>query len=598
VVRSPRRSNYFALAFFLLLALVISLTWLQPVLRDLPAQGSTIAVAIFVLLIPYVLLRLAGEFSSVHSKVQRVSEVGLAVAITLAIYPGTDYLPALIFLLVYFVSVATYASRRFAVAATAANGISRMRFQALSLASVLLGIALFSVTITTVTTGFINDAVAVIRQMLLMGSALLYFAGFSPPVMLRRAWLEPELRRFLHLTRNIPRHPDTKEILTELERISAETVGAPHATIGLYNEETGLIDFKFASLEPGQTIGGRAFAENRPILSLDAVSDDPENREIYEYGDARAVMAAPINTEDGTIGVIALHAPNPPIFVEDDLSLLMLLADQIGVLLENRSHIRSQAELAAREESTRLKDEFLSLAAHDLKTPLTTILATGQYLERRISSRDDASTELRSISRLNREAVRLRKLVEGLLDASRIEQGQLIANTEPTDLSALVSDIASRAGSYGTHHIETEVPDGIYAECDALRIQQVTENLLENARKYSPAGSIIHLRLSSDGDQVHLAVSDQGIGIDDEDQERVFDRYFRTEDAEYRTAQGIGLGLFICKEIIDQHGGTISVDSEPGKGSTFRFSIPVSSVKSDHDDARVPLASEPQVQEH
>lgn len=590
-IRSPRRSNYFALAFFALLAVVIGLNWSQPLLQELPARLTTASIAGLILLIPYVLLRLAGEFSTVDLKVQRFSEAGLLLSLVLIIYPGTEHILALLFLLVYFFTVAAYAARRFSVAAVTANGISRMRFRALSLASILLGVALISVIATTITGGFISDVIAVTRQFVLMASALLYFAGFSPPVMLRRAWQEPELRRFLHQTRFIPREPDTDRVVAELERISAVTIGAPYAAIGLLNQQTGLIDFRDNSLEPGETIGGQAFVENRPILSLDTLRDDPDNRELYEYGDAYAVIAAPINTDEATVGVLALYAPNAPIFAEDDLSLLTLLADQIGILLENRTYVAAQTELQAREASTRLKDEFLSLAAHDLKTPLTTILASGQFLERRISKENPDAPELRSIARLNREAERLRKLVEGLLDASRIEQGQLVSNLERTDVSKLVSDVIDRARSYETHIITSSIEPGVQADCDAIRIEQVVENLIENARKYSPADSTIGVGLSCQHNAIEFSVADQGIGIDYGEQARVFDRYFRTENAEYRTAQGIGLGLFICKAIIEQHEGTISVVSIPGQGSTFRFWIPSHSGPHEIADESFPLAS-------
>jgi signal transduction histidine kinase len=585
VSRSPRRSNYFALAFFALLAIVIGFTWSQPLLQGLPSQLSSVVTATLVLLIPYVLLRLAKEFSGVNPAIQRLSEAGLIGAIALAIYPGSENQFALLYLLAYFLSVAAYASRQFARAANTSNGISRMRFRALAYASILLGVGLFSVIITTFVGGLISDAVMVLRQFLLMASALLYFAGFSPPVMLRRAWQEPELRRFLNETRSIPQEPDTDRVITELERISAETVGAPYAAIGLFNEKTGMIDFRDNSLHPGETIGGRSFAENRAILSLDTISDDPESRDLYEYGGAYAVIAAPINTDDATIGVLALYSPNAPIFAEDDLSLLTLLADQIGILLENRSYIAAQAELHAREASTKMKDEFLSLAAHDLKTPLTTILASAQILERRISRSNPDAPELRSIVRLNREAERLRKLVEGLLDASRIEQGRLVTMRETTDVSSLIEGVIDRLVDDGAHRIITDIQPGLLADCDAIRIEQVVENLIENARKYSPPDSSIDVDLHARHNMIEFCVRDQGIGIDAEDQARVFDRYFRTETAEYRTVQGIGLGLYICKAIVEQHDGTISVESTPGLGSTFRFEIP------QHSDAATSAAT-------
>lgn len=597
-LRSPRRSNLFALTFFVLLAMIIAFTWVQAILNFAPDPVEMMFPAILILFLPYILLRLAGEYSSVSTIARRLSEFGLAAAIIASIFPGVDSPLALFLLLAYFVTVASYAARRFALAAQHANGITRMRLRSLSTASILMGVALFSVMISSLIGGIVSELVSVARQLLLMGSALLYFAGFSPPVLLRRAWQEPELRRFLHETRQVPSGMEFDEALRQIERVTAETLGAPYATIGLWNQETGLIDYPLISLEPGETIGGRAFVENRPILSLDTVRDDPDNRELYELGEAYAVMAAPIQTDEGTIGVIALYAPNPPLFAEDDLGLLALLADQIGILLENVRHVQAQAELAALQASTRLKDEFLSVAAHDLKTPLTTILATGQYLERRLADLDPDSSEVRSIARLNREAVRLRKLVAGLLDASRIERGYLILDVDRVDLSAMLNEVVDRVSGHQTHHIEASIAPGVFAQCDGLRIQQVAENILENAQKYSPTGSTIAVRLRQAGESVVLEVSDQGIGIAPDDHTRIFDRYYRSNSTDSHTVQGIGLGLYICNAIVEQHNGSTTVESSPGEGSTFRVSIPAEHGGSGDSSASPELANGDVLQQH
>jgi signal transduction histidine kinase len=572
-ISSPRRSNYLILTFFALLAGIIAFTWVLRFVQIFPGGYGEYLPVFMVLALPYVLLRLAKEYSSVNQLVQRLSEAALAISLILAVFPGTDYFPILSALLIYFVSVSAYAAYRFHAGSIDANGITRMRLRALSNASVLLGIALFSVVFSTLLEGFASASVEVLRQLMLMGSATLYFVGFSPPVLFRRAWQEPELRRFLHRTLQLPRWAPLDEATAHIEAATAETIGAPFASLGIWNEETGLLDFDQVSVKPGETIGGRAFIEQRAILSLDTLTDDPESSDLYLQRDAFAVIAAPITSEDGAIGVIAVYSPNPPIFAEDDLELLDLLADQIGVLLENRKHLHAQAELAAREESTRLKDEFLSVAAHDLKTPLTTILATSQYLERRLMKEKGEGPDLRSVRRLNREAIRLRSLVQGLLDASRIEQGQLITNVEPTQVDKLVDEVLERVKAYNTHILDADIESNVFADCDPVRVQQVIENLIENAQKYSASGSTVRVRLWQDDDQVFVEVTDQGIGIAPDDQPKIFERYYRSSETERSSAQGIGLGLYICKAIIEQHGGDIEVESVPGQGSTFRFAL-------------------------
>ncbi|MEX2425371.1 MAG: ATP-binding protein [Thermomicrobiaceae bacterium] len=579
-IQRPTRSNLHVLAFFLLLALIIAYTWVQRLLDVIPVPVSERITPILILTLPYLLLTLAQQFSSVEQRHMRAAGAAMLGSILVAEVLGTDNLLILLGIVGYFSATTGFAAYRFYEGSKSANGITRKRLRAIAMGTVALSAALALVVGVTVTDGLIGTMIELVRQVLLLFSAVLYLIGFATPSVLRQAWQEPELRQFLRQTLTLPRWASEHDALRHIEASCAETVGAPYAAIGLWNPETELIEFRYNKFKPGETIGGRAFSENRPIMSLDTVTDDPASREVYERGQAFAVMAAPIITSDETIGVISLYSPNPPIFAEDDLALLQLLSDQVAVLLQNRRHIDAQAELAAREESTRLKDEFLSVAAHDLKTPLTTILATGQYLERRLSAQGDESPELRSVIRLNREATRLRAFVQGLLDASRIEQGKLLSSLEKVDISHLVSDVVERAAVTGSHRIDVNISDELVSEVDQVRVQQVIENLLENAQKYSPPGSLISVRCWNDNDRVRVSITDSGPGIDAGDLERIFDRYFRSAQASNGDAPGIGLGLYICKAIVEQHGGAIWVESKLDVGSTFHVSLQRSEVPS------------------
>ncbi len=573
-VQRPTRSNVTVLVFFGLLVIVLGYSLVQSIFAFAPSPVSELLPAILVLTLPYVLLRLAWQYSSVSPRVMRLAEIGLLGSWALTVYPGPGNPFALTALVSYFAAASIYAARQFQAGSVHANGITRKRLRSLSIASAFLGIALFSNVFNLVLSGLVSDLVEITRQGMLVLAGFLYLVGFTPPALVRRSWQEPELRRFLRHTLELPRWSSNSDVSRHIERVIAETVGAPFAVIGMWNPETGTIDFPDHRFRPGETIAGKAFLQNRPVLSLDTLADDPEHRDLYIENDAYAVMAAPIVAEGSPTGVIALYSPNPPVFADDDLSLLGILADQIGVILANRRFVLAHAELAAREETARLKDEFLSVAAHDLKTPLTTILATGQHLERRLTSLPDDAPERRSISRLNRETRRLWSLVEGLLDASRIERGELLTNVETTDLNVLINDAVERSASYGTHPIQADVDETLVGTVDPIRIQQVIENLLENARKYSPRGSNVSLRARDLGEVIEISVKDQGTGIRGEDQERVFDRYFRSSDSNNGAEPGIGLGLYICKEIVDQHGGEIRVESSEGEGSTFYVRLP------------------------
>jgi signal transduction histidine kinase len=576
----PTRSNLHVLLFFSLLALIIAYAWVQRVLEVVPVSAAELISPLLVLTLPYVLLRLTYHFSTVEIRYLRLTEIGLAASFLLITFVGTEHTLILLALVSYFALVTGYSAHRFYVGSKSANGITRKRLVAISLATISLSVALFSVVGNAIFDGVPGLAIELFRQILQLISAVLYLVGFATPAVLRQAWQEPELRQFLRQTLELPRWSSERDALRRIEEVCAETIGAPYAAIGLWNPETGKIEFPEHQIDPGETIAGQAFQQGRPILSLNTLADDPVHRDIYEQYQALAVMAAPIATSEGPIGVLALYSPNPPIFADDDLSLLQLLSDQVAVLLQNRRHIEAQAELAAREESTRLKDEFLSVAAHDLKTPLTTILATGQYLERRLSSGDEESPELRSVIRLNRESRRLRAFVQGLLDASRIEQGKLLADIETIDISGLINEVVERATSSGTHRLDVVIDDELVADVDQIRVQQVVENLLENAQKYSPANSLISVRARVQEDEIRIAITDSGPGIEPEDRERIFDRYVRSKQADKGGAPGIGLGLYICKAIVEQHGGAIWVESKLGEGSTFHVSFRRSEVPS------------------
>jgi signal transduction histidine kinase len=185
---------------------------------------------------------------------------------------------------------------------------------------------------------------------------------------------------------------------------------------------------------------------------------------------------------------------------------------------------------------------------------------------------------MRSITRLNREGKRLQRLVQSLLDTSRIERGQLTTELEADNLTDLIRDTLERSEAYATHTIDAEIENGLVGELDSARIQQVLENLLENARKYSPRGSTVHVRAWAEGNELRFSVSDDGVGIPPEDHPKVFERYYRTEATENGAAPGIGLGLYICKQIVELHEGRIWVDSAPGIGTTFNVALPRATV--------------------
>jgi signal transduction histidine kinase len=289
------------------------------------------------------------------------------------------------------------------------------------------------------------------------------------------------------------------------------------------------------------------------------------------------MLAAPITAGEKRLGVMAVYAPRAPMFAEEDLDLVQLLADQAAVILESRALIDQAARVRAREEVTRLKEDFLSAAAHDLKTPLTTLVAKTQLMERRAQRMPDAPVDLESLKRLTKETQRLKTLVLELLDAARAEQGRLVGELGPVDLVEAAQEVCARHSS-DTHDCRVETSGPVEGTYDGTRIVQLLDNLIENGVKYSPNGGPIVVRVWHDGEWNHLSVTDQGIGIPSADMSALFERFHRGANVDDRRFAGMGLGLYICRGIAEQHGGRISVFSAPGRGTTFQVDLPVTPV--------------------
>lgn len=232
-------------------------------------------------------------------------------------------------------------------------------------------------------------------------------------------------------------------------------------------------------------------------------------------------------------------------------------------------------DISRSKEAEQLKDEFVSLVSHELRTPLTSIKGAARTLLRHHDV-IAADTQLELLQDVDEEADRLYRLVENLLDFSRAEAGALHLSTEPVHLGKLVARVMEEMSAKAVAcRFETHIPPGILpVEADPVRVEQVLRNLLDNAVKYSPEGGLVDITLESGDGVVRVAARDRGLGISREDQERVFER-FQRRAAPGVAAQGVGLGLAICRRLVEAHGGSIWVESQPGVGSTFYFTLPV-----------------------
>jgi signal transduction histidine kinase len=285
------------------------------------------------------------------------------------------------------------------------------------------------------------------------------------------------------------------------------------------------------------------------------------------------VLIAPITAGARRIGILEAFAAHQPVFTSDDLALAQLLADQAAVVLESRALIDEAAKVQAQEQAARLKEDFVSAAAHDLKTPLTTLLGQAQILEVRFSREPALAAHQPAVGRIAREARRLSALVGDQLDASRIEEGKLEVRREPTDIAAVVRQVAER-GRPEKARIVVDARDRLSGSFDRRRIEQLVDNLVENGLKYSTQDSPVEVRAWRDNGEIRISVRDHGIGIPAPDLAHVFERFHRASNVSARRYAGIGLGLYICRGIAHEHGGHIWVESAVGEGSTFHVALP------------------------
>ncbi|MDP2660310.1 MAG: ATP-binding protein [Dehalococcoidia bacterium] len=232
-------------------------------------------------------------------------------------------------------------------------------------------------------------------------------------------------------------------------------------------------------------------------------------------------------------------------------------------------------DITARKEAQELQSTFLSVISHELQTPIAIIEGYAGILSE--EGLDLPRAQMREkLQAIKEESRLLSQMVENLLYASRIQAGGLELRREPVDLPSLIRRVVQRMGQISKKHvISAEMPTSFPTViADYERVQEVITNLIDNAMKYSPKGGAIRVEGEVRSNEVVISVVDSGQGIPQGDREKVFDRFFRREGGVARVAKGTGLGLFICKSIVEAHGGRIWVDSPSGGGSRFRLTLP------------------------
>jgi signal transduction histidine kinase len=401
-------------------------------------------------------------------------------------------------------------------------------------------------------------------------------------------------RRLAELTSNVLECPNVSLSALDLEK----GISHPLAVCGLSPEEeqqwwagqrrserwaSGAYPEATARLQAGET---RVLDASEPLLS-----HDPNP---YQ---AQLLLAVPMRVGERLIGLLIADPRSATRrYTDEELALAEAVA-KLGALLIERERLLIEREEAranelALREATRQMDTFLGMASHELKTPLTTIKLNLQLTQRRLEKVlcEDAGTVeqrqkkamhlLEQLTHTDRQADRLDRLVNDLLDVSRIQANRLDLRLEPVDLAAIVREVVEEQRQAVTARpitlhlpMNTRVP----AFVDGDRIGQVVTNYLTNALKYSAEERSVEVGLSVEGDQARIWVRDQGPGIPAGEQEHVWERFHRVPGIEVQSGSGIGLGLglHISRTIIERHHGQVGLESTPGVGSTFWCTLPL-----------------------
>ncbi len=232
-------------------------------------------------------------------------------------------------------------------------------------------------------------------------------------------------------------------------------------------------------------------------------------------------------------------------------------------------------DITEQKKDEQRKNDFIAMVSHELKTPLTTLKAYAQMVQIKAGKNKDAFTT-DAVSKVEKQVVKMTTMINGFLNVSRLESGKIMIDKTRFDMAVLLKESEEETESlYNTHRIVFHPVETTYVYADRDKIAQVMNNLISNAVKYSPADTLINVACITVDGMAQLSVQDEGIGIEEEDKEKLFERYYRVKNNTTKSVSGFGIGLYLSAEIIYRHDGKIWVESEVGKGSTFYVSLPV-----------------------
>ena len=392
-----------------------------------------------------------------------------------------------------------------------------------------------------------------------------------------------QLARVVEISRNLNSSSDINELLTYIIKEAASLTGTEAASILLLDPHTNTLNFMAASndLSPemamtpvplDSSIAGAVLKENRPLHIADVTADPRWNHNVDQTIDfvTREILGVPMhNADQKPVGVLEAINKLEGQCTQQDVELLSILADIAGVAVEKLRLIKELSEL------DQLKTDFIAIASHELRTPLAIILGYAAFL--REDAPDDRIGHLDSVLGA---ANRLNGLIQEMLNFQYSDADVDSLTVTPVDFVALVKKAAESkmmTVEAKGHTLRLELPaeETLMVPLDARTIEVVIGNLLDNASRFTDNGGLITLSVTPGDGEVRLCVQDNGIGIARDQWERIFRRFYQVEHHMSRRHGGLGLGLSIAKDLVELHNGRIWLESQPGEGSSFWISLPM-----------------------
>jgi signal transduction histidine kinase len=559
-IRNPdRRRGHLAVAIGSLAALIlISSTFGSP---GIPGQVATDAGVLLFLASGYGLLMFRDSFVPFKPLTRRLLTAGIVAVGLLAILVGlpvnidSPHSTLQTLVVVAILGLWAYCILEPIVTFWQAS-LKRPAVERARLRSISIGYAglLFVVVVGTIA-GSVSSVLSVVLSLVALAIVPVLYVAFFPPVWLRRIWRQPEEDQFRRALHDLLLHsPDRATLADRALLWSERLVGGDAAFV---------IDADSSILARRGIAKEEALAMSRRSGFMDVAA--PDGHDPWQHG---ASVVIPLDLRQGRGAIVIMTGRLSPMFGDDELSRLRQYATSITAGLDR---VALNSKIAALE---RAKTDFLNIASHELRGPMTvikgylTMLDAGAMGE--LSSRAQSVLPL-----LISKADEVNWMIEQMIEASRVEEGRLALKRRRADVIELTDDaIDGVRMMLSGHELNVDFPaEPIEAEVDPVRFQIVVRNLLSNAAKYSQPNTDIDVDVARVGDKAAIRVRDRGVGISQEDQRKLFTRFGRIESSAH--VQGTGLGLWLSREIALMHDGDLTVESEPGKGSAFTFSVPL-----------------------